>query len=142
MARRKPKAKAKAQARPARPRPEVGGHALRRDWLILAGILLLGVLLRGAYLWERVQAPDFDSPGVDASFHDYWARGLAFGDWPRRGSPGDPRISTTPYIRPPGYPHFLALVYRLLGKGYLGPRVVQMALGLANCLLAFLFARR
>jgi len=137
-------ARRKSQAKARRERPEsdgrVGSH--RGEWLVLAGILLVGLSLRAAYLGEIVRGPDFDSPGVDAGFHDYWARGLAFGDWPRRGGGSDPRIGSTPFLRPPGYPYFLALIYKLTGPGYLAPRVIQMALGLVNCALAFWLARR
>lgn len=54
----------------------------------------------------------------------------------------DPEIRTTPHGRPPGYPWFLAAVYRVCGLSYLAPRVVQMGLGLVNVLLAFALGRR
>ena len=54
----------------------------------------------------------------------------------------DPRIHETSFFRPPGYPYFLAGVYLVTGQSYLAARVVQMLLGLASCVLAFLLARR
>jgi 4-amino-4-deoxy-L-arabinose transferase-like glycosyltransferase len=114
----------------------------RNTVLILAAILLLGAALRIGYLVEFVQYPDFRAPHVDADFHNYWARGLAFNEWTPPGGNADPLIRTTPFFRPPGYPYFLALLYKLLGHGYLWPRVVQMLLGLLNAGLAFLLARR
>ncbi len=121
------------------------GVSLKRrspDLWILAGIIAMGALLRGLYLVEIVDRPDFSAPAVDAEFHDYWARGLATGDWtPPRDDP-DPAIGRTPYLRPPGYPYFLAAIYLLAGTGPVAPRVLQMALGLLNCVLAFAIGRR
>ncbi|MBU0717720.1 MAG: glycosyltransferase family 39 protein, partial [Planctomycetes bacterium] len=113
-----------------------------RELKLLGGVVLVGVVLRGCYLAEISQAPDFTSPGMDAAYHDHWARGLAFGDWSLPPEYPDPQIRTTPYFRPPGYPHFLALVYALAGPSYVGPRIVQMLMGLASSVLAYVLARR
>lgn len=113
-----------------------------RVWLGLAGILAIGLLLRVGYLTEFRTHPDFTVPQVDADFHDYWARGLAFSDWTLRGFHPDPEIRATPYFRPPGYPYFLAALYRMTGPSYLGPRLLQSILGLLNAVLVFALARR
>jgi tetratricopeptide (TPR) repeat protein len=120
------------------------GDRRLRAWEIgvLAVILAFGVAVRAGYLAEARQAPDFASPAVDAGFHDWWARGLAFDRWTPPSGEADPQIGTTAYFRPPGYPYFLAAVYRLFGEGYVAPRIVQMALGLGNALLAFWIGRR
>ncbi|MFH0982197.1 MAG: tetratricopeptide repeat protein [Planctomycetota bacterium] len=111
-------------------------------WVGLGAILLVGAGSRLLYLRELVDKPDFTVPAVDAGFHDYWARGLATGNWrPPFGLP-DPLIRQTAYLRPPGYPYFLSLIYTLFGTGYLAPRIVQLVLGLINVILAFLFARK
>lgn len=112
------------------------------DLLILGGILLVGLLLRGLYLRENARKPEFSAPAVDAAFHDYWARAMVTGDWTPPVGEGDPQTRTTPYLRPPGYPYFLALVYKIAGLSYLAPRIVQMCLGLVNSMLAFLIGRR
>jgi 4-amino-4-deoxy-L-arabinose transferase-like glycosyltransferase len=111
-------------------------------WIVLAAILILGGVTRGVYLNEIAHAPDFTNPLADARFNDYWARGLAFGDWAFPDDLDDPQLRTTPYFRAPGYPYFLGFVYGVTGPGHVGPRVVQMILGLASALLAFLLARR
>lgn len=109
-------------------------------WLI--GILVVSAVLRIVYLQEVRQAPDFSAPEVDAGFHDYWARGLAFGDWSLPEVKADPEIRTSAYFRPPAYPYFLATIYAVAGPGYLAPRIVQMLLGLLSVFLAFLVVRR
>ena len=102
----------------------------------------LAVVVRAAYLYAQADAPSFSHPEVDAAYHDYWARAMVSGDWtPPPGRP-DPEIRQRAYFRPPGYPFFLAAVYRVLGADYLHPRLVQAALGLLNVWLAFVAARR
>ena len=101
-----------------------------------------GLFLRLAYLAEVRTEPDFRLPGIDAKYHDYWARALVSGDWtPPEGKP-DPEIQRHPYFRPPGYPFFLALLYRITHGSYLWSRALQMAMGLASAALAFGIGRR
>lgn len=108
-------------------------------------ILLAALILRIAYLVEAQRSPDFRFPPVDAGFHDYWARALLSGDWtrlPADAAGRDPEIRRHPYFRPPGYPYFLAGAYLVTGSSHVGARIVQMFLGLINCALAYLLARR
>lgn len=126
-------------------RDRASGRNTWQAWAILAAILLLGGALRASYLREIVRSPDFSLPQIDPCYHDYWARGIATGHWtlPRNLSNWtDPQIGSTPYLRPPGYPFFLAGIYYLSGGSYLAARIVQMALGLANCVLAYFLGRR
>lgn len=113
----------------------------RRGWWPIVAILAVGCLLRLLYLLEIQETPEFSNPLVDAEFHHYWGGAIVTGDWtPPHGRP-DPKIRTTPFLRPPGYPFFLAAVYRIAGVGYLAPRIAQMMLGLASCLMAYFLAR-
>ncbi|UCD48981.1 MAG: tetratricopeptide repeat protein [Phycisphaerales bacterium] len=112
--------------------------------LALGGILLIALGLRLSYLREVVHAPDFALPQVDAGYYDYWARAMVTKDWsiPKNliDFP-DPEIPRRPYFHPPGYPFFLAAVYWLTDGSYLAARIVQIGLGLANCLLAYVLGR-
>jgi len=131
-------------AKPARSRASVPAGNRLTTGLILGGILLAGLLLRVSYLREIADNPDFACPLVDAAYHDYWARAMATGDWsiPENASyTDDPEIRTTPYFRPPGYPFFLAAVYRVFDGSYLAARIVQMIVGLAGGLLAYLLGK-
>ncbi len=117
-----------------------GRHA--HDLPLLLVILVVGLLLRAGYVRELMHTPDFAAPLADAAFHDYWARALATGDWAPPAGNADPQIRTSPYLRPPGYPYFLAAVYRLGGPGsYLTIRIVQMALGLISAVLAYVLGK-
>lgn len=134
------KRKAKSKTHKTSPVAAASPHP-RREWLLLALILLGTVAIRAAYFHELKNEPDFAKPVLDAQFHDYWARGIVSDNWtPPPGMP-DPQIRTSPYGRPPAYPYFLALVYRLTDGSYAAARIVQMALGIANVLLAFALAR-
>jgi len=105
-------------------------------------VLLVAAVLRGAYLVHFSAAPDFEYPAVDAGFHDYWARSIAFPEAERPTHVADPEIESSPYLRPPGYPYFLAGIYAVFGDGYLAPRIVQILLGLASVALCYAAGRR
>ena len=128
-----------------KPKHNTTNNRRLRVVLILAAIVLAGLVLRVLYLREIVKSPTFSYPQVDAGYHDYWARGLSTGNWEiTKGftKVGDPEIQTSPYFRPPGYPYFLAAVHLLSGGSYLAARIVQMGLGLVNCLLAYFLGRK
>lgn len=124
--------------------PDAQASPTAHRWhvLVLLAILVVGASVRIAYLLELRKSPEFTYHAVDAAFHDYWARGLATGDWTAPEGYADPQIRTTAYLRPPGYPFFLAAIYRVFGTGPWAPRIVQMALGLVNCLLVYLLGRK
>lgn len=119
----------------------VAGRGRLRDGLLIAAILLLGLWLRAGYLSEIAREPTFTHPLRDAGFHDYWARGLVSGDWTAAHGQPDPHISTAPFLRPPGYPYFLAGVYAATGGSHLAARVAQMLLGLLNVWLVYRLGR-
>lgn len=115
--------------------------AQRREWIALAIILALSALPRIVYLRHFLDDRAMLVPVVDAVFHDYWARALVTGDW----FPGlewrNPLIPDHPFLRPPGYPYFLALIYAATRCGQLAVIVVQMAMGLLNAALAWRLGR-
>ncbi len=133
--------KKQSKKKPPDKRPPAVSPGARRDWLILGAVLLLGLLARGVYLSELGDKPDFDQPLSDAQYNDYWARGWGLGQWNLPTGASDPEIGSTPFFRPPGYPAFLAAVYRVFGGSYWSPRVAQTLLGLASCVLGFLLGR-
>lgn len=113
----------------------------RSTWI---GLLVVAgaVALRWLYFQERRDVPDFAYPDVDALYHDYWARGLAFDRWTPPPGMEDPGVRIRPYFRPPGYPYFLAATYRFGGGSYAAPRVVQHVLGVLGVALAWWLGAR
>ena len=81
-------------------------------------------------------------PSLDASYHDYWARGLVKGVWAVPPGREDPQIFRYPFFRAPGYAYSLALIYWVFQPGYTAPRLVQMVIGLLTVLLTYLLGRR
>lgn len=112
-----------------------------RDAAVLLPILALGLVLRLVYLREIMALPDFDMHMMDAAYKDAWAKAILLGHWPVDSVHPDPGLSTSPYLRPPGYPFFLALVYLLTGTNYLAVRLIQMGLGLGSVALVYALGR-
>ena len=108
-------------------------------------IFVLALTLRLLYLGDVSSLPDFDTPAVDAAYHDYWAQGLVTGEWPLPGGQivaERPQIAEHPFFRPPGYPYALAGVYALFGHDPTAVRIFQFILGALSCgLLAAIGAR-
>lgn len=115
---------------------------VRAWWLSCSIVLVVALLLRLAYLVEIHDEPDFVTPWIDAAYHDVWARGIAFDAWQVPQGMNDPEIQQRPYFRPPGYPFFLAAVYKATGGSYWAPRLVQIVLGLLSVLGVMVLARR
>ncbi|NLB55925.1 MAG: tetratricopeptide repeat protein [Lentisphaerae bacterium] len=98
--------------------------------------------MRILYLIELPDNPDYSSPAIDAAFHDTWAYAMVSGDMDIPDDCREAIFSANPYFRPPGYPYFLATVYRLFGSDCLAPRAVQMFLGLLSAVLVYLISLR
>jgi tetratricopeptide (TPR) repeat protein len=131
-----------SQRAPASTEPAHRAGQVARSGLILLVILAAAVIVRALYLGEISAHPDYVAPGVDAGFHQYWATALVTGDWtPPSGADG-PRPNEAPFVRPPGYPYFLAGIYALFGANAFAPRVVQMLLGIFNVLAGYWIGRR
>lgn len=108
---------------------------------LLVTAITVGILLRIAYLKEIQESPDFYVPLHDAEFKDFWAKGIAFGNWtPPRGQ-GNPFMEGYPLPNPPGYPLFLALLYRTSDNPLLSVRLLQIGIGVINIILVYLIAK-
>ena len=119
------------------------GLSRRSIWVLLTCCLLLAGSVRVFYLLEFRTEPDYAYPTLDPEYHDYWARCLVTGKWaPSWFLANDPAIQSHAYFRPPGYPYWLASIYRLFGTARVWPCVIQMALGIMNCFLAYVLGRK
>ncbi len=117
---------------------------MRFEKVAIVAILVVGAVLRCAYLYEIRDDPGLAHPAVDNGFNLYWARGLDTDDWtlPPDSVGRDPQIQTTAYQRPPGYPYVLAVLHRLTGGGPLAIRGLQLTGGLLAVFLAWRLGRR
>lgn len=103
----------------------------RRIALLIGGILAVALALRlGHVLMQRGDVL-FDHPVLDEDEYVRNARALATGH-------GEDR----PYWQPPGLVYAMAATMKAAGPGLLAPRLVQVAISVASCLLLFAIARR
>jgi Tfp pilus assembly protein PilF/4-amino-4-deoxy-L-arabinose transferase-like glycosyltransferase len=103
----------------------------RRDWVLLAAVAAWAVALRLAFLAAAAHHPYFQTPIMDMSYHDAWARRIAGGDF----------WGSEAFFRAPLYPYFLGLLYRLGHGSTFFARVVQGCVGGASAALCFILAR-
>lgn len=114
-------------------------HFREYNFLLIA--VVLAMALRFLYFQELTSEPANTYPIQDAEYHDYWAHGMATGQWAPPTGYHDPEIQQHPYFRPPGYAFFLAGIYRLTGGSVYAAVVLQMILGLMNIGLVYMIAR-
>ena len=110
-------------------------------WFLLF-VLCLGTTLRGLYLHEISHQPWFTHPLYDPQYNDYWAKGIATGDWTLPPYVNDPEIRTTPHGRPPGYPYLLSVIYLIFGRNPWAPRIVQYVFGILNIIITWILVRK
>lgn len=126
-------------ATPAPPKKEKGA-SINYRYLIL--VILLAAIFRLGYFIEMKADPEFLNANVDALYHDYWAWGIVTDHWEPSHDLENPRIEDHPYFRPPFYPYFLSVIYRVFGHSQLAPRIIQMLIGILSCGILFLLARK
>ncbi len=110
-------------------------------WVLLFAICL-GICLRILYLYEIKEVPWFTNPLYDPQYNDYWAKGIATGDWTLPPYVNDPEIRTTPHGRPPGYPYLLSVIYLIFGRNPWSPRIIQHIFGIINIIIAWVLAKK
>lgn len=125
---------------------------LRPAALVGASVFVLALTLRLALI-GYVNPDPRDGRFDDSVWYDFSARSIAAGKgyiwdpaiWKLAdGSPvyGDDTEVGPSAIWPPGYPAFLAAIYKVTGGSLLAGKVANAVLGAATVLLVFLVARR
>jgi len=89
---------------------------------------LLAFLIRLIYISQLSATPFFESPIVDAEFHDVWARDIIDKGIGHEGA----------FFRAPLYPYFLSMIYYLSNGSYFAARLAQILLGTATSMLTVL----
>lgn len=107
----------------------------RSERSVCLGLTALAAIMFGVYLWqarteESVQV--FHLPQGEAlAYHDFAWQLAQTGEFEKG-----------PFWKPPLYPYFLALVYKVSGNSILAARIIQAVIGVATILLAWSLARR
>ena len=103
-------------------------------WLIL--ILLLAFSLRLSYLLEFRSTPFYNASlmkGMDQRTFDLWAEDIV-----KHPFVGDGK----PFYQAPGYPYFLAAIYKVFGRNYFAVGLIQIILDTILCLLLFCLGKK
>ncbi|HET9480883.1 MAG TPA: glycosyltransferase family 39 protein [Candidatus Polarisedimenticolia bacterium] len=91
------------------------------------GIFMLALLARAAYLKQLRGSPLWDDLPVDLGYYRDWALRIAAGSSERAEL----------FEQSPLYAWFLAGVFRLFGDGLTAPRLIQIVVGAATCVLIY-----
>ena len=103
-----------------RTEPALEGRLTQRQHLVLIGVGVLALVIRGLYLWGQARNnPFFELVRGDAFDHDAWARAIASG----------PGMDAEPYYRAPLYYYALALLYGTVGPSIIWARIAGACLG-------------
>ncbi|MFH1335025.1 MAG: glycosyltransferase family 39 protein [Candidatus Zixiibacteriota bacterium] len=106
--------------------------SVKKEVLIIIGIFILAFAIRFIYLLEMRSSPLFDTPTMDAEYHDQWAQSILKGE----------DFTGGVFFRAPLYSYFLAAVYKLFGHNYFTIRLIQFILGSLSCILVYLLGRK
>ena len=101
------------------------------EFLRIAAVLLLAVVVRMLYLYEISDNPFFRHLLIDESSYDRWARQIAAGEW----------LGKEVFYQDPLYPYFLGVIYSVIGRDFLWVRVIQLLLGSATCVFIYLLGK-
>jgi pentatricopeptide repeat protein len=114
---------------------------LRKEAVFLLVLFAVALGLRLVYMGQLQDSPMFDTPIMDAKYHDEWAR-LIENDWSQALLNGVSLHPGSAYFRAPLYAYFLAFIYTLFDQDYLAVRVVQFIIGSLSVLLIYFLGRR
>jgi len=106
--------------------------SVKKEVFIIIGIFILAFVIRFIYLLEMRSSPLFDTPTMDAEYHNQWAQSILKGE----------DFTGGVFFRAPLYPYFLAVVYKLFGHNYFTIRLIQFIIGSLSCILVYLLGRR
>jgi len=91
------------------------------------GIFTLALLVRAAYIKQLQSTPLWSDLTVDLGYYHDWALRIAAGDW----------VGKDLFEQSPLYAYFLAILYKVFGAGLLMPRLIQIVVGSATCVLIY-----
>lgn len=104
----------------------------QKDAYFAIGIFIFAFAIRFVYLTQMTSSPLFDTPTMDAEYHDQWAQTLLKGEDFTEGV----------FFRAPLYPYFLAVSYRILGHNYFLVRLLQFLIGSFCCVLIYMLGKK
>lgn len=104
----------------------------RKDWILLATVLLTALIIRLIYLYFYQTLPDWEQLTLDNYYHHNWALSLV------NGNP----VGDTTYFRAPFYIYCLALVYKLFSISLWSARLFGLLVGLLTVTVTYFLGRK
>jgi len=102
------------------------------SWVWVAGVVLLGLVLRLIYVAQVGGTPLVVPDELDPGFYFEWAQRIVAGDW----------FGSEPFVQSPLYAYFLALIIAIFGDGTVPILVVQSLIGAGTVALTYTVGRR
>jgi len=106
--------------------------SVQKEAYFIIGIFIFAFAVRFIYLSQMKSSPLFDTPTMDAEYHDQWAQTILRGEDFTEGV----------FFRAPLYPYFLALLYKIFGHNYSMARLIQFLIGSLSCVLVYLLGKK
>jgi Tfp pilus assembly protein PilF len=107
-------------------------NSFKNDAWVIIGIFVFAFAIRFIYLHEMKSSPLFDTPTMDAEYHDQWAQSILKGK----------DFTNGVFFRAPLYPYFLAVAYKLFGHNYFSVRLIQFIIGSLSCVLVYILGSK
>jgi tetratricopeptide (TPR) repeat protein len=102
------------------------------SWVWVAGVVLLGLVLRLIYVAQVGGTPLVIPDELDPGFYFEWAQRIVAGDW----------FGSEPFVQSPLYAYFLAFLIAILGDGVIPILVLQSLIGAGTVALTYAAGRR
>jgi 4-amino-4-deoxy-L-arabinose transferase-like glycosyltransferase len=107
-------------------------RSVKKEAYFIFGIFIFAFAVRFIYLTQMKSSPLFDTPTMDAEYHDQWAQTILRGEDFTEGV----------FFRASLYPYFLALLYKIFGHNYSMARLIQFLIGSLSCVLVYLLGKK
>ncbi len=105
----------------------------RREFLIILGVIILAVFCRLAFIFQLKNNPIFSIlPGSDSSNYILWAKTML-----QQGI-----FHKAVFYGMPLYAYFLAFIFKFFFMNLWVVRIIQLLMGVVNCLLIYLIAKK
>lgn len=104
----------------------------KKELKIILSILALGFLLRLIYILETQSSPFIQNLFSDSKIYYDWAKDIAS---------SDNLFGDKVFFMSPGYPYFLAVVFKLVGSSIFTIRIIQALISVANIFLIYLLTK-
>jgi len=102
------------------------------DWVWVAGVCALALVLRLVYVFQVKDSRLITPEELDPGMYFDWAKTIAAGDW----------IGKTPFVQSPLYAYLLGVLMMVIGSSVTRILIMQSFVGCGTVLLTYVLGRR